>query len=141
PADLVERWRSGTLPEIGLDDFLATYGHRCALEIDVGMPRWADDPAPVVTVIAGYPQITVPEQAPDARFELAAAEGEAMIATLVARAEQLGKPRRGGLAGWLLWRSRELAGLREYPKFAWVKAIRQGRELLVEVGNELVERG
>ena len=30
----------------GLAGFLAAYGHRAVAEIDLGMPRWSDDPAP-----------------------------------------------------------------------------------------------
>ncbi|MGD7706489.1 PEP/pyruvate-binding domain-containing protein [Microlunatus sp. Y2014] len=139
--DLVTRWRAGDLPDIGLDDFLATYGHRCALEIDVGAPRWAEDPAPIFTALAGHLRLSDPEQAPDVRFERAAQQARTMIITLQERAEASGHPVRGALAGWLLHRSRELTGLRELPKFVWVKAIRQGREQLQAVGDALVERG
>ena len=43
PAELAARYRAGDLPEIWLDGFLARYGHRGAAEIDVGVPRWAED--------------------------------------------------------------------------------------------------
>jgi len=111
------------------------------MEIDVGTPRWAENPAPVFTVIASYLQLTDSEQAPDRRFERAAAEAEDMITLLEHRAALRGRGRRGAAGAWLLRRSRELAGLREYPKFAWVKAIRQGRNHLLAVGAALVERG
>ncbi|MGO1971982.1 MAG: PEP/pyruvate-binding domain-containing protein [Propionibacteriaceae bacterium] len=142
PADeLVARWRAGELPDIGLETFLESYGHRCAMEIDVGIPRWAEDPAPVFTVIAGYLRLTDPDQAPDVRFERAALEAEAMIDNLMTRADLSGHRRRGAAAGWLLRRGRQLSGLREYPKFAWVKSIRQGREQLLAVGAALAQRG
>src|SRR5207249_1900452 len=31
-------------------DFLARYGHRAAREIDLGVPRWDEDPEPVLNV-------------------------------------------------------------------------------------------
>ncbi len=38
PAELAARYRAGALPDIGLDGFLRTYGHRGAAEVDVGLP-------------------------------------------------------------------------------------------------------
>lgn len=139
--DLVDLWRHGSLPEIGLDAFLERYGHRCAAEIDVGVARWAEDPAPVLAALVGYLDIVGTEAAPDRRFALAAAEAEAAIDEIVAAARAAGHPLRAGAAGWLLHRSRELAGLRELPKFVWVTAIREVREHLLAVGDALVGLG
>jgi pyruvate,water dikinase len=36
----------------GLRQFLAKYGHRCAGEGELMMPRWAEDPAPVLVAVA-----------------------------------------------------------------------------------------
>ena len=44
PTELARRYLAGELPEFGLAEFLAEYGHRCAAEIDIGVPRWAEDP-------------------------------------------------------------------------------------------------
>lgn len=137
PVELVSRWREGTLPDFGLDDFLAAYGHRCAVEIDVGVTRWAENPEPVLAALVGYLQLTDPEQAPDVRFARAAAEAENMITVLQARAEGRGRTRRGAAAGWLLRRGRQVSGLRELPKFVWVQAIRDAREQLLAIGDEL----
>jgi len=88
PAELARRYLAGELPEFGLAGFLAEYGHRCAAEIDIGVPRWAENPTPVFTAIAGYPKITDPEQAADRRFERAAEEAEAALDRLVGRASR-----------------------------------------------------
>jgi len=141
PSELAEQWRDGTLPEFGLDDFLADYGHRCAREIDVGVARWAEDPEPVLAALIGYLRSTDPEQAPDVRFARAAAEAEATIDLLVVRAARRGRRRRGAAAGWLLRRGREISGLRELPKFVWVQAIRDAREHLFAIGSELAGQG
>lgn len=141
PADLVTRWREGVLPDFGLDEFLTEYGHRCAVEIDVGVTRWAEDPEPVLAALIGYLQLTDPDQAPDARFARAAEEAEEMIAVLEARAEARGRPRRGAMAAWLLRRGRQVSGLRELPKFVWVQVIREAREQLLAIGQELTDRG
>ena len=37
-----------------LDEFLSKYGHRAVAEIDLGMPRWSDDPTHILGVLANY---------------------------------------------------------------------------------------
>lgn len=140
PAELAVRYRDGTLPDIGLDAFLDSYGRRGAAEIDVGVPRWGEDPTPVFAALAGYLRVTEPEQAPDRRYARAAAEAEAKLDELVRRGRR-SRPVRAVLAGFALRRARELAGLRELPKFAWLHALGQMRDQLLLAGSELSERG
>jgi rifampicin phosphotransferase len=45
------------------------------------------------------------------------------------------------VAGFLLRRSRSLAGLRELPKFAWLFPLYEARRQLLLAGAELAERG
>ena len=45
------------------------------------------------------------------------------------------------MAGFLLRRSRRLAGLRELPKFAWLYAFAEMRRQLLAAGAELAGRG
>ncbi len=140
PDELAARFQRGELPEFGLSAFLAEYGIRGSAEIDVGSPRWADDPTPVFAALAGYLQVTGPEQAPPARFARAAVEAEAALAGLVDRAKRT-RPLRARIAGTLLRRSRELAGLRELPKFLWLTPLAEVRRQLLTAGAELAERG
>ncbi|MFF5084936.1 PEP/pyruvate-binding domain-containing protein [Actinoplanes sp. NPDC000266] len=130
PAELAGRWAAGTLPEIGLDAFLSEYGHRGAAEVDIGVPRWAEDPAPVFAALQNYLRVGDPDQAPDRRFALA---GE--------RAERALRDVRGRnrFAGFLLGRARELAGLREAGKFAGLYRLQQMRRQLLLIGAELFE--
>jgi len=140
PDELAERFLRGELPEFGLTAFLQEYGIRGSAEIDVGSPRWADDPTPVFAALAGYLKVTDPEQAPPARFARAAVEAEAALADLIDRAKRT-RPVRGRLAGSLLRRSRELAGLRELPKFIWLTPLAEVRRQLIAAGAELTGRG
>src|SRR5262249_38941110 len=51
PSELAAQFRRGTLPPVaqeGLVQFLALYGHRAVAEIDLGMPRWSDDPSHIL---------------------------------------------------------------------------------------------
>lgn len=140
PGELAERFRRGALPvrvAEGLTGFLRMYGRRAVAEIDVGVPRWAEDPAPVFAMLANYLRVTDPDQAPDRRFARAAAEAEAKLAELAGR---LG-PVRGRLARFALRRARAICGIRELPKFATLHGFGQIREQLLLIGAELVARG
>jgi pyruvate,water dikinase len=137
PKELAERYRAGTLPDIGLTAFLSRYGHRGAAEADVGVPRWPEDPAPVFAVIANCLRITDPAQAPDRRFAAAAQEAETALETLAVKAKRK-RPVRGRVAVFLLRRARRLAGLREAGKFAGLYRLNAVREQLLLIGSELL---
>ncbi|MBP2474030.1 pyruvate,water dikinase [Crossiella equi] len=141
--DLLARYRDGDLPPVlhsGLTGFLARYGHRAVAEIDLGVPRWAEDPTHVLGVLANYLRADQPELAADAQFERARAEAEAKLAELVARVRRRG-PVRARLLGLALTRVRELAGLRELPKYLLVLSLAAMREQLHVLGADLAERG
>lgn len=144
PDELAGAYLAGELPDFGLRSFLDTYGIRAAGEVDVGVPRWSEDPTPVFAMLANYLRVTDPEQAPDKRFERAAARAEAMLADLAQRARRKGRV-RGRLVGFLLRRARELGGLREAGKFAGLYPLRDRRRRLLLIGaqlqdNRLLER-
>ncbi|MFE7140509.1 PEP-utilizing enzyme [Streptomyces sp. NPDC057644] len=140
PAQLARAQRAGELPDFGLDGFLRAYGVRSAAEIDVGVERWAEDPAPVFTALANCLRVTDPEQAPDCRFGRAAERAESMLAELDTRARRE-QALRGRLAGFFLRRSRELSGLREAGKFAGLYALRDRRRRLLLIGAQLHTQG
>lgn len=120
-----------------IDAFLRRYGHRAVAEIDLGMPRWSDDPSHIRGVIANYLRMNPGEGAPDEMFARGATEAEAMIDTLARRAAGL----RGRLVRALLNRTRELAGIRELPKFYFVRVVAAARAELGSVGTELHRLG
>lgn len=138
PGELAAAYRAGSLPDIGLGRFLDAYGVRSTAEVDVGVPRWEEDPTPVFAVLANYLRVSNPVHAPDRRFEEAAARAEAMVAELTERARR--RPVRGRLAVLLLGRVRELAGLREAGKFVGLFPLRDRRRRLLLIGATLVER-
>ncbi|CAM3726080.1 PEP/pyruvate-binding domain-containing protein [Nocardiopsis rhodophaea] len=140
PEELAARYREGTLPDIGLAAFLETYGHRAAGEVDIGVPRWGEDPSPLFATIANYLRLDAPEQAPDRHFQRAAAKADAMIEELSRRARRR-RPVRGRIASVLMRRSRELTGLRELVKFTWLIPYYEMRKQLLLVGEDLVTRG
>ncbi|TQJ21454.1 pyruvate,water dikinase [Micromonospora sp. A202] len=136
PAELAARHLRGTLPDIGMTTFLDVYGHRGVAEVDVGVPRWAEDPTPVFAAVANYLRVTDPRQSPDQRFQRAAGTAEASLTAMVARARRR-RPVRGRIAGFLLRRARSLAGLREAGKFAGLYPLRETRRQLLLIGADL----
>jgi rifampicin phosphotransferase len=143
PDELCKRFHEGSLPEPaqqGVTEFLSRYGHRAVAEIDLGMPRWSDDPTHILGVLANYLRLDKPEMAPDALFARGAAEAEAAIETLVKRASSRGRL-RARLVRFALRRARELAGVREMPKYHMVIVLAVVRRELAKIGAELARRG
>jgi pyruvate,water dikinase len=142
-AELAERYRVGTLPPVlqtRLRGFLDRYGHRAVAEIDVGVPRWAEDPTHVLGVLGNYLRLDDAARAPDAVFARGAAQAESMVAELTERARRRGRL-RGRAVAVALDRTRQLAGVRELPKFDIVLVLAQARRELLRIGDELTARG
>jgi pyruvate,water dikinase len=106
-------------------------------EIDAGLPRWAEDPAHIIGVLANYLRLDRTDAAPDAQFARAARDADLAIKNLTRR---VGGP-RGWLVGALLRRARALAGYREIPKFVLVFGLAHARHHLWLVGHSLVDAG
>jgi rifampicin phosphotransferase len=140
---LADRYRAGMLPEVlqqGLHGFLDRHGFRAVAEIDVGLPRWAEDPTHVLGVLGNYLRLDDAKRAPDTVFARSAAEAESMVATLTDRARQRGTLRARAV-GVALDRTRQLAGLRELPKYDLVLVLAQVRAELLEIAAELSAAG
>jgi rifampicin phosphotransferase len=140
--DLLQRYRERALPadaQRGLMAFLRRFGHRAVAEIDLGMPRWSDDPSHVLGVISNYLRLDESDLDPFSQFKAGEAKAESMITSLTSRAAEHSRL-RGKLAGWTLRRVRQLAGLREAPKFLLITALATMRGHLTEVGRELTAK-
>jgi rifampicin phosphotransferase len=136
-------YHAGSLPHLlqqELSTFLGTYGHRGVAEIDVGLPRWSEDPTHLLGILANYLQLHDPNMAPDIQFRRGAREAEAMATVLTRRAARKGRL-RGLLVAFLLKRTRQLAGMREMPKFCVVYLLAQARKQLWLIGEKLTQAG
>ncbi|MEO3794049.1 PEP/pyruvate-binding domain-containing protein [Nonomuraea sp. B10E15] len=142
--ELVRRYRAGTLPPIAqreITRFLDTYGHRGVAEIDLGVPRWSEEPAHILGVIANYLRMDGDTAlAPGALFAKGAREAQAEIARVAAEAGREGRW-RAAVVRFALGRTRMYAGLRELPKFYVVKILAGVRQSLLQVGEHLVGLG
>ncbi|MDQ0851787.1 phosphohistidine swiveling domain-containing protein [Arthrobacter sp. B3I9] len=143
PDQLAASYRAGSLPPVaqaGVQGFLAAYGHRAVAEIDLGMPRWAEEPDHILGMISNYLQVEDPEQAPDRQFTRAAEGAEARIRALVEQTAARSRW-RARLLGFALSRVRELCGLRELPKFDIILVLAEMHRQLPVIGGELAGSG
>lgn len=139
PAELAEQHRAAKLPaaaQAGLERFLRKYGHRAVAEIDLGMPRWSDDPTHILGVIANYLRLSDGAEAPDQQFTQAALDADEQVARFVARARAK-SPLHAVIVRLALDRTRHFAGLRELPKYNLVLGLSAARKQLLLIGDEL----
>ena len=145
PGTLADDLLAGALPNTAqeaIGAFLARYGMRGVGEIDLGRPRWRENPEPIMQALQSYLRIEDPEQAPDAVFERGVVAAQDALQQLVDEARAT---RRGWLKArmvrWAARRVRALAGLRESPKFWIVRVMGLVRASLLDSGHKLAEDG
>jgi rifampicin phosphotransferase len=142
-AELARRFREGRVPPAlrdCVDQFLARHGHRAVAEIDLGVPRWSDDPTYVLGVLANYLRLDDPELAPDAVFARGARAAEAAVASIVESVRRRSRL-RALVVRFALGRVRALAGMRETHKDYLIRILAHARELIAAVGVDLAGRG
>jgi pyruvate,water dikinase len=143
PAALAAQFKAGQLPAVlqaGLARFMDRYGQRAVAEIDVGMPRWSDDPTHILGVLANYLRLEDSSLAPDVQFSTATEQAEETVERLVAEARSRGRL-RGAVVRAALRRARLFAGLRELPKYEIVVGLAEVRHQLQQVGTALAAAG
>jgi pyruvate,water dikinase len=118
--------------------FLDQYGMRGVGEIDIGQPRWRDDPTPVMHALQSYLHID-PEFAPDVQF----AKGEKAAKQAIEKLAIEARAQRGGwlkekLVRGMARRIRILMSARESPKFFAIRTMGIAHSALLEVGREFV---
>ncbi|WP_448600337.1 PEP-utilizing enzyme, partial [Thermoleptolyngbya sp.] len=119
--------------------FLDRFGHRALWEIDPGIARWSEDPTYVLDLIRSY--MDAPEDSDqEAQFHRQRVETEAAAADLVARVRAAKGGLRARIFAWQLRCYRELAGLREQPKYEGARMIALARRIWLDAGAELVAK-
>ena len=146
PAEaLADIYRQGQLPasaQHALDEFLQAYGMRGTAEIDLGRPRWHDDPAPIIQMLLGYLQLEDPALAPDVLFRQRVEQAEQLAREYVTRARQMRFGwLRARLLGGLIQRLRALGGLREVPLFYIARVYAIYRAALLGHARKFVAQG
>ena len=143
--DLAEQYLQNRLPETAqqaIARFLDRYGMRGLGEIDMGRPRWQENPVPIMQTMKSYLQIEDGNMAPDvvfSRSEQSAQESAAMLER-AARDTTCGGV-KAKIIRAAIRRVRALAGLRESPKFYIIQVMNVLRQGLLDNGKELVGEG
>ncbi len=134
----------GALPSVAqraIGGFLDAYGIRGVGEIDLGRPRWRDDPAGAIVSLQAY--VGLPDDAAGPAVEYAEGKQVAQAATerLVTKLLAEGLPGRikAALLTRLIRTVRGGFGGRETPKFTVVREFGLIRDALLESGRDLVE--
>ncbi|MES0360906.1 MAG: PEP/pyruvate-binding domain-containing protein [Anaerolineales bacterium] len=144
-ANLAAEYMESRLPDSAqkaIELFLLNYGMRGLGEIDIGRPRWNEDPTHIMEVIRSYLQIEDESLAPDAVFQRGAQASEKAIAELASLAKgTFGGRLKSKFVHSASRRVRALAGLRESPKFHIIQMMWVIRQALLESGQELVSSG
>jgi pyruvate,water dikinase len=141
---LAALYLGGELPSAAqkaLAEFLTIYGGRGLGEIDLGRPRWKEDPTQVIQMLKAFLPATSDGPTPPEVFARSAAQAEAAIQELIADARvQLG-PLAAHRAKFFARRVRGMMGIREAPKFFAVRMLSIIRTGLLRDGNDLVSAG
>ena len=133
--------REGSAPFMkAWQDFLSHYGARGPSEIDIFMPRWYEDPLPVLRVIDEL------LQREDGRHRT---HHQALVGGRQAAMRKLRTKAGGGLLGRLrlhifnrLYHAlTEVGGMREHHKFLAVRMLAMIKEILKKVAGQLVAAG
>ncbi len=125
-------------PEIR--QFLLKYGHRAIEEIDIGVPRWTEEPMYVVDLVGSYMEQKTYREGID-RFYRDREEAERSIKNITSRLREKGARGDAKKVEKLLKMHREMFGYRELPKSILVQGVGIVREVLKEVGEDLKAEG
>lgn len=143
-ASLAASYLASSLPpaaQAAIARFLEKYGMRGVGEIDLGQPRWREDPTAVMHTLKSYLQID-PASAPDVMFARGEQAAQAAIEKLAAEArKQPGGWLKEKLARGAARRIRTLMGARESPKFFAIRTMGIARQGLLDTGREFAEVG
>lgn len=142
--DLAARYLSGDLPtaaQEAVKDFMERYGMRCVGEIDLGQPRWREDPVSIMLTLQSYLQITEENSPPVRHAQNVQAAEEAIQRMAAAARAQPGGWIKEKLLRAAARRVRVLFGARESPKFYAVRTLGIVREVLLKIGEEFASAG
>ncbi|MGC6176733.1 phosphoenolpyruvate synthase [Lacrimispora sp. 38-1] len=137
--DELRRRQGGEKAAKAFEEFFSRYGMRCPGEIDVAKPRFAEAPGKILpTVLA---DIRLPKGHAEQRLIQGQKEsGEAVKAMVLAAKKKWGKRKAGKLAKQLSF-YRNFLGLRESPKYYWMKRYWEYKQAIIRESEKLVEKG
>jgi rifampicin phosphotransferase len=120
--------------------FLTKYGHRSCQEIDIGVPRWQEEPQYVIDLIQTYINQNSYEQAIE-KFQKDMVDAEKAIKIIVNQLYEKGAKRDAKRVEKLLINYRKMFGAREYPKFIMSKGVGIFRKVFLDIGETFQKDG
>ncbi len=131
--------RVGPDPSVeDLGPFLGRWGDRAVAEIDLGLPRWREEPEHLLGALRNLARVEDESAGPRAQFERGERAGADAARRLL---EAAGSPARRVVVGFALDRARRLVGLREAPKLGLITLLARAREQFLAIGAALAADG
>ncbi|MBT7189528.1 MAG: hypothetical protein HN916_04995 [Anaerolineae bacterium] len=138
-------YQQDTLPSIAqqsVAQFMSRYGMRGLGEIDLGRPRWRDEPLHIIQTLQSYLEINDTALAPNLVFKKGAEAAELAGKHFEMQVRKLkGGKLKSRLVRWGIRRYRALAGLREAPKFFAIQMMGIIHQGLRQSGKNFIEMG
>ena len=142
--ELAEAYLQADLPETAqtqIQVFLNQYGMRGVAEIDLGRPRWRENPTQIIQTIQSYLKFEDEASMPNVVFkrsEEKAAQAQESLEQAVLKT--FGGRLKTKMVSGIIRRVRALGGLRESPKFYIIQMMGIIRKELLKTGEVLVQR-
>jgi len=128
-----------------LKGFLDLHGHRAAREFDLYCPRWQEDPSFVLQMVKNYLAHESSSQSPPEHFKEQMREREACAEEMIKRLSSKTFDRLIPVRRWIMKKAYNFAcrylPLRESPKYFYLMSFAIVRNIYLEIGRRLVERG
>lgn len=140
PEELRDAFQAGHLPPAlmtGLANYLDLHGHRAVFEVDLGLPRWSEDPAHLLTSLKNYLREDADRLNPTSMHARSVATAMSTRTAVLARVG----PLRRRIVRALLGRARSLWVYREQWKDDLSRIWAAARHLLGEIGETLAAAG
>ena len=117
------------------DKFIERFGHRCPTENDFALPRWRENPASLVTMLAGMLG-TSEIGAHRRKFAFAEQEAESAAETILQATPRWQRP----LMRALIRRARTYLALREHHRFAFSQLFMNVRQAILAAAQMTVKQ-
>lgn len=137
--DELRKRQGGCETAKAFEAFFSRYGMRCPGEIDISKPRFAEEPSKIIpTVLA---DIKLPKGHAEQKYRQGKQESDTAVKALILAAKQkwgAGKAKK--LAKRLSF-YRNFSGLRESPKYYWMKRYWEYKQAIMGEAEKLVRAG
>ncbi|WP_313151921.1 phosphoenolpyruvate synthase [Lacrimispora sp.] len=137
--DELRKQQGGEETAKAFEEFFLRYGMRCPGEIDIAKPRFAEEPGKILpTVLA---DIKLPKGHAEQRLLQGKKESNDAVKSMVSAAKKKwGAGRARKLAKQLSF-YRNFLGLRESPKYYWMKRYWEYKQAILKESEKLVRQG